>query len=174
MGMMVEGDWVSDPELKELRGSDGSFQRTPTSFREWVTADGSSGFPVEPGRYHLYVSKACPWAHRAAILRRLKGLEGAISLSSVAPFMGAGGWGFEGDFDDPLYGSEYLREIYAKADPSYTGRVTTPVLWDKENETIVNNESRDVSRMLDHEFASLAENDIDLCPLTCARRWTPP
>lgn len=167
MGMMVEGEWVSDPELKELRGSDGSFVRKPTAFREWVTADGSSGFPAEAGRYHLYVSRACPWAHRATILRSLKGLEGAISLSSVAPFMGAGGWEFggkEGDFDDPLHGSEYLREIYARADPTYTGRVSTPVLWDRQRETIVNNESRDIARMLDKEFDALAEKDLDLCP----------
>ena len=164
MGMMVEGRWVSDADLKELRGSDGSFVRKPSIFHERITADGSSGFPVEAGRYHLYVSRACPWAHRTTIIRSLKGLESSISLSSVAPFMGSGGWQFDADFDDPLHGADYLREIYAKADPAYTGRVTTPVLWDKERETVVNNESREISRMLTTEFEALAENDMDLCP----------
>lgn len=164
MGMMVEGQWVSDADLKELRGPDGSFVRKPSAFHDRVSGDGSSGFPVEAGRYHLYVSRACPWAHRATIIRSLKRLESSISLSSVAPFMGEGGWRFDADFDDPLYGADYLREIYAKSDPAYTGRVTTPVLWDKERETIVNNESREISRMLTTEFDTLAKNDVDLCP----------
>ncbi len=164
MGMMVEGRWVSDADLKELRGSDGSFVRKPSIFHERITADGSSSFPVEAGRYHLYVSRACPWAHRTTIIRSLKGLESSISLSSVAPFMGSGGWQFDADSDDPPHGADYLREIYAKADPAYTGRVTTPVLWDKERETVVNNESREISRMLTTEFEALAENDMDLCP----------
>lgn len=161
MGMLVEGEWRTE---NSFANEEGRFVRSETSFRDRVTADGSSGFPAEAGRYHLYVSWACPWAHRAVIMRKLKGLDDAISLSSVAPFMGEDGWTFSDDFTDPLYDSTHLRDIYTKADPDYTGRVTTPVLWDKERETVVNNESREVIRMLDTEFGEYAATDAKFLP----------
>ena len=160
MGMLVEGEWKTDGLPRDREGR---FVRSTTTFRDRVTADGSSGFPAEAGRYHLYISWACPWAHRTAILRKLKGLE-EISLSSVEPFMGEGGWRFSEDFPDPLHGARFLREIYTKADPGYTGRVTTPVLWDKEEQTIVNNESREIMKMLDTEFEALATTDENFYP----------
>lgn len=164
MGMLVAGEWKTEglPQDRE-----GRFVRSTTTFRGRVSADGSSGFPAEAGRYHLYVSWACPWAHRTAILRTLKGLEEAVSLSSVEPYMGEDGWAFSdvsGEFPDPLHGAGFLREIYTKADPGYTGRVTTPVLWDKQQQTIVNNESREIMKMLDTEFEDLATKDADFYP----------
>lgn len=164
MGLLVEGEWKTE---RQWAAEDGRFKRGKATFRDHVTADGSSGFPAEPGRYHLYVAWACPWAHRTAILRKLKGLEGAIGLSAVDHFMGEDGWFFSdepGAIPDTVNGASYLRDIYLKADGRYTGRVTTPVLWDKERGTIVNNESREIIRMLDHEFGGIAENDVDLCP----------
>ena len=163
-GMLVEGEWKTEREQED---EEGRFVRPSTSFREWVTADGASGYEAESGRYHLYISWACPWAHRTAIMRKLKGLEGAISLSSVEPYMGADGWAFSngsGGFPDPLYGASYLRDLYTKADPGYTGRVTTPILWDKKQETIVNNESREIMKMLDTEFDDFATRDDDFYP----------
>src|SRR5918911_5781007 len=127
-GMLVEGEWKTESRRED---EEGRFIRPSSAFRHFVTADGSSGYKAEPGRYHLYISWACPWAHRTAVMRKLKGLEGVISLSSVGPIMGEGGWAFSEAFPDPLYGMNYLREIYTKADTGYTGRVTTPVLWDK-------------------------------------------
>jgi putative glutathione S-transferase len=162
--MLVEGEWRTDGLPLDREGR---FVRSRTTFRGRVTADGSSEFPVEAGRYHLYVSWACPWAHRTAILRKLKGLEEAVSLSSVEPFMGEDGWAFSngsGAFPDPLHGAGYLREVYTMADPGYTGRVTTPVLWDKEERTIVNNESREIMKMLDTEFEGLATRDESFYP----------
>ncbi len=164
LGMLVDGEWTTHGIPKD---SDGRFVRSETTFRDWVTADGSSEFPVEAGRYHLYVASACPWAHRTVLLRKLKGLEDVISLSIVDPFMGSGGWVFSdapGAIPDEVNGASYLRDIYLKADPDYTGRVTTPVLWDKEKEKIVNNESRELIRMLDKEFDGLATEDADFCP----------
>ncbi len=163
-GMMVEGEWKTE---RQWQSTDGRFVRSATSFRDWITADGSSGFPAEAGRYHLYIAWACPWAHRTAILRKLKGLEGAIGLSAVGSFMGEDGWAFHdepGVIPDTVNGAHYLREVYAKADPDYTGRVTTPVLFDKETGTIVNNESREIIRMLDTEFEEFAAMDTDFCP----------
>jgi glutathionyl-hydroquinone reductase len=164
LGVLVEGDW----KVGSLKSDDkGRFVRSETTFRDRVSADGSSGFPVESGRYHLYVSWACPWAHRTAILRKLKGLEGEISLSSVEPFMDENGWSFSngaGEFPDPLHGAGFLREIYTRADPGYTGRVTTPVLWDKIEGKIVNNESREIMKMLDTEFEHLASKDANFYP----------
>ena len=164
LGVLVEGQW----KVGSLKSDEkGRFVRSETTFRDRVSADGSSGFPVEAGRYHLYVSRACPWAHRTAILRKLKGLEEGISLSSVEPFMGENGWAFSngtGPFSDPLHGAGYLREIYTRADPGYTGRVTTPVLWDKKEGTIVNNESREIMKMLDAEFEPLAWKDANFYP----------
>jgi putative glutathione S-transferase len=162
--MLVDGEWTTRGIPKD---KDGRFVRSPTTFRERVTADGSSGFPAESGRYHLYVAAACPWAHRTVLLRKLKGLEEAISLSIVDPFMGSGGWVFSdapGTIPDTVNGASYLREVYQKADPDYTGRVTTPVLWDKQEGTIVNNESREIIRMLDKEFEAFAAADADFCP----------
>ena len=163
-GAFVRGEWKTE---WQWQNTDGQFVRQATSFRDWVTADGSSGFPAEAGRYHLYIAWACPWAHRTAIMRSLKGLEGTIGLSAVGSFMGEDGWAFydePGVVPDPVNGAHYLREIYAKADPDYTGRVTTPLLWDKEAATIVNNESREIIRMLDTEFGEFATTDADLLP----------
>ena len=163
-GMMVEGEWKTE---RQWQNTDGRFVRSATSFRNWITADGSSGFPAEAGRYHLYVAWACPWAHRTAILRKLKGLEEAVGISAVGSFMGEDGWAFydePGVIPDAVNGAHYLREVYAKADPEYTGRVTTPVLFDRETETIVNNESREIVRMLDTEFGEFTTTDADFCP----------
>jgi glutathionyl-hydroquinone reductase len=164
--MLVEGEWRTE---RQRQDEEGRFVRAETSFRDRVTADGSSGYRAEPGRYHLYISWACPWAHRTAILRKLKGLEDAIGLSAVGSFMGDDGWAFydePGMIPDAVNGAQYLREIYIKADPNYTGRVTTPVLWDKDTGTIVNNESRDIIRMFDHEFDAVpgARSEVDFCP----------
>ncbi|HZC19921.1 MAG TPA: glutathione S-transferase family protein [Rubrobacteraceae bacterium] len=160
-GMLVEGEWRTGRHRED---EEGRFIRPSTTFRDRVTAAGSSGYEAEPGRYHLYISWACPLAHRTAILRKLKGLEGAISLSVVDPIMGEGGWAFSGAFPDPVNGASYLREVYTRAEPSYTGRVTTPVLWDRKKKTIVNNESREIVRMLNQEFEAFAKNDVDFCP----------
>ena len=154
--MMVEGEWKTEGDIPR---ENGRFKRSTTSFRGWISSDGSTGFPAEPGRYHLYVAWACPWAHRTAIMRKLKGLEDAVGLSAVGSFMGEDGWTFyeePGVIPDTVNGARYLREVYARADPGFTGRVTTPVLWDKETGTIVNNESREIVRMLDTEFGGIA------------------
>lgn len=165
MGKMVEGEWRTDWYES---GDDGSFQRPDTVFHDHVRADGSTDYLPESGRYHLYVAWACPWAHRTLITRKLKGLEDAIDVSVVHWFMGENGWEFKPEEDgctrDHLFGKEYLRQVYKDADDSYTGRVTVPVLWDKETGTIVNNESREIIRMFDHEFAGIAKNDVDLAP----------
>ncbi|HEX8790718.1 MAG TPA: glutathione S-transferase family protein [Polyangiaceae bacterium] len=150
MGFFVEGKWTTQGTASDAHGH---FVRESTQFHARVSADGSSGFPVEPGRYHLYVSLACPWAHRTILMRKLKGLEGAISMTVVEPLMLDDGWAFAAP--DEVNGARFLREIYLKAKPDYTGRVTVPVLWDKKRATLVNNESREVLRMLDHEFAPL-------------------
>jgi len=165
-GMLVEGEWITG---RKRQDEEGRFDRPETTFREWITTDESSGFEAEAGRYHLYVAWACPWAHRTVILRNLKGLEEVVSLSAVGSFMGDDGWAFydePGVIPDNVNGAYYLREVYQKADPSYTGRVTTPVLWDKETGTIVNNESRDIIRMFDHEFDAVpgARAGVDFCP----------
>ncbi|HEY5429139.1 MAG TPA: glutathione S-transferase C-terminal domain-containing protein, partial [Solirubrobacteraceae bacterium] len=146
-------------------GDDGSFRRQQSSFRNFVSDDGSSDFPVAAGRYHLYVARACPWAHRTLIGRRLMGLQDAIGVSFVNPLRDEHGWAFTGDgYDDPVNGYLLLSEAYAASDPSYDARVTVPVLWDKERSTIVNNESEDVLRMLSTVFAPLAEHPVQLYP----------
>src|SRR5215210_679042 len=163
-GAFVEGEWKTE---RQWKNTDGRFVRQATSFRDWITADGSSGFPAEAGRYHLYIAWACPWAHRTAIMRELKGLEDVIGLSAAGSFMGEDGWAFydePGVIPDNVNGAGYLREAYVKADPDYTGRVTTPVLWDKETGSIVNNESREIVRMLDTEFEEFATTDADFFP----------
>ncbi len=163
-GMMIEGKWTTDGNQLDPSGK---FNEIPTTFRDRVTADGSSGFKAEAGRYHLYVSLACPWAHRTLIMRELKGLNDAISVSIVDPIMSDKGWMFSeapGAIPDSVTHAQYLQEIYVKANPKYTGRVTVPVLWDKQTQTIVNNESREIIRMFDVEFAELATQKIDLYP----------
>ena len=164
MGKLVDGKWTNEWLQTSAKGD---FVRDETKFRSTVSADGSSGFRAEAGRYHLYVSLACPWAHRVLIARQLKGLQSAISVSVVHPHMAENGWEF-GEFPgatpDPVYGSKYLHEIYTRAKSDYTGRVTVPVLWDRERQTIVNNESRQILRIFDHEFDALGNPSVDLCP----------
>ncbi len=164
LGMLVDGKWTT--EWTE-RDSSGKFNRMPTKFRNWITADGSSGFKAVANRYHLYISLACPWAHRTLIMRSLKGLEDAIGLSIVDPVLADRGWAFSeapGTIPDTINGAQYLQEIYLKAKSDYTGRVTVPVLWDQETQTIVNNESREIIRMLDTEFGAITRTAIDLYP----------
>ncbi|MGV0024708.1 glutathione S-transferase family protein [Phormidesmis priestleyi] len=164
LGMMVDGKWTT--EWTE-RDESGKFNRMPTKFRDRVTADNSSGFKAESGRYHLYVCLACPWAHRTLIMRSLKGLEDAIGLSIVDPILSDKGWAFSeepGTIPDSVNHAQYLQDIYLKADPKYTGRITVPVLWDKQTGTIVNNESREIIHMFDLEFSEFAKSDIDLYP----------
>ncbi len=144
----------------------GAFVRQQSAFRDRVTAEGSSGFPAEAGRYHLYVSLACPWAHRTIIVRRLKGLEEAIGLSVVDPLRDERGWRFGPDFPDPLgNGWDHLAEAYAATDASFDGRVTVPTLWDTQTGRVVNNESADILVMLNDEFNAHAQNaELDLYP----------
>jgi len=168
MGLLVDGQWQDD--WYDTKASGGRFVRRDSAFRHWVQADGSTEFAPEAGRYHLYVSLACPWAHRTLIVRKLKRLEDAISVSVVHPHMGKQGWTFEnpdatpGCIEDTLNGARVLHEIYTRADASYTGRVTVPVLWDRERETIVNNESAEIIRMLGREFDALGDASLDLYP----------
>lgn len=165
MHQFVDGEWVPG---YEATNEDGEFERQETMFRNWVKADGDSEFPAESGRYHLYVSYACPWAHRTLITRALKGLTDAITVDIVDPYRNEDGWQFtpgkDGCTPDTASGFDYLRDVYLAADPECTGRVTVPVLWDKKKETIVNNESREIMRMLDIEFDRFATHDVDLCP----------
>jgi len=164
MGMLVNGVWQD----VGYDTKSGEFMRNESVFRDRVTADGSSGLRAEPGRYHLYVSLACPWAHRTLILRALKGLDETISLSVVDPYMGPEGWRFGDRPDctrDSVNGAALLREIYLKARRDYTGRVSVPALWDRKTATIVNNESADIIRMLNREFDAYASRDLpDLYP----------
>ncbi|MGH2915090.1 MAG: glutathione S-transferase family protein [Solirubrobacteraceae bacterium] len=144
---------------------DGSFRRQDSSFRHQVTGDGSSGFPVAAGRYHLYVARACPWAHRTLVGRALMGLQDAIGVSFVDPIRERDGWAFTGDgYADPVNDFALLAEAYRAADPGYDARVTVPVLWDRQRATIVNNESADILRMLCTAFAPLATHPVDLYP----------
>lgn len=159
MNMLYEGEWTTE---YDANNDDGEFERQTTTFRDWVGED--DRFPVEAGRYHLYISRACPWAHRTAMTRALKGLEDAVSLSLVEPVRIDDGWEFSETHPDPLYGEEFLRDVYLRAADEFTGRVTVPVLWDRERETIVNNESREIMRMLNEAFDPLARNDVDLTP----------
>jgi putative glutathione S-transferase len=169
MGMLVDGVWQDDV----ARTKDGHFVRPPTRFRNWVTPDGGpgpsgeGGFAAEPGRYHLYVSLACPWAHRTIIYRKLKALENVISLSIVSPEMLKDGWTFnkdEGSSGDAVNGKSKLSEIYVLADKRYTGRVSVPVLWDKQKKTIVNNESSEIIRMLNAAFDAFTNVHTDYYP----------
>jgi len=164
MGKLLDGEWVSDDYESD---EDGRFQREETSFRNWIRADGTGEFPPDSDRYHLYISRACPWAHRTAIMRRIKGLTNVITLSIVDPYMGEDGWFFsddEGCTPDTVNGKKYLREVYLEADSHYTGRVTVPVLWDKKEDTIVNNESAEIMRMFDVEFDDYADKNQSYYP----------
>ena len=170
MGLLVDGVWQDDvPRTNK----DGHFVRPATQFRKWVTADGSPGasgkgdFKAASGRYHLYVALSCPWAHRTIIFRKLKGLENAISMSIVSPDMLKDGWTFnkdEGSTGDTVNGKSKLSEVYLLADPKYTGRVSVPVLWDKERKTIVNNESAEIIRMLNSAFDAFTNVHTDYYP----------
>jgi len=165
MGLLVDGVWTD--AWYDTASSGGAFVRKDSAFRARVTADGSSGFPAAAGRYHLYVSLACPWAHRTLIVRRLKGLEDAIGVSVVHWLMRGDGWTFEtgdGATGDRLHGLAFLRDLYVRADPGYTGRVTVPVLWDTVRGTIVNNESSEIVRMLNAEFDAFGDPSVDLYP----------
>lgn len=171
MSLMVKGELRDDWFASEQ--ADGEFIRQDSRFRNWVTVDGSAGpggeggFRAEPGRYHLYVSLACPWAHRTLIFRALKGLGDIISVDVVHPHMGTAGWHFgefEGRFAENLYGQSHLHELYRMADPEYSGIVTVPVLWDKQRGTIVNNESSEIIRMFNSAFGAFTDNNTDFYP----------
>ncbi len=166
MGLLIDGAWHD--QWYDTKRSGGRFQRQESQFRKEVTSDGASGFKAEPGRYHLYVSLACPWAHRTLIFRKLKGLEDVIPVSVVHWHMGETGWEFRegpGATGDPLFGAGHLHEIYTRAKRDYTGRVTVPVLWDTRESTIVNNESAEIIRMLNSQFNAIAERpELDFYP----------
>ena len=166
MNQLVDGEWRTD--TYETTNEDGEFERQSTTFRDFIEDSPDAQFPAESGRYHLYVSYACPWAHRTLLVRALKGLEDAITVDVVDPFRAEDGWQFtpekEGCTPDSVNGFDYLREAYVEADPDATCRVTVPVLWDKKQGTIVNNESKEILRMLDTEMDRVAERDVDLYP----------
>lgn len=165
MGQLVDGVW-QDTWYDTAR-TGGRFERQQSTFRSWVTAGGEEGFAAEPGRYHLYASLACPWAHRTLIMRALKGLEALVPVSVVHWRMLEYGWTFEPDdgvVADPIQGAKYLYEVYRAADPRFTGRVTTPVLWDKKRATIVNNESSDIVRMFNSAFDRVGAREGDYYP----------
>ncbi|WP_318505121.1 glutathione S-transferase family protein [Photobacterium leiognathi] len=171
MGLLVDGKWHTD--WYDTKSTGGKFERKASSFRNWITKDGSAGitgeagFKAEPNRYHLYVSLACPWAHRAIIYRQLKGLDSMIPMSVVNAYMGENGWNFEagdGVVADPIFNAQFLHQIYTQADPDYTGRVTVPVLWDKHKQTIVSNESADIIRMLNSAFDDVGAVKSDFYP----------
>ncbi|MDF1598611.1 glutathione S-transferase family protein [Mesorhizobium sp. YIM 152430] len=171
MGLLVDGKWQD--KWYDTSKTGGRFERSQSQWRDFVTADGepaegrTRGFKAEPGRYHLYVSLACPWAHRTLIFRNLKKLEDVISVSVVHHFMGENGWTFKTDeaaTGDDLYGLDFLHQIYTKADPAYSGRVTVPVLWDKQEKTIVSNESAEIIRMLNSAFDEWGDARLDFYP----------
>lgn len=171
MGLLVDGKWH---DQWYDTSKDGRFQRSESAFRNWITADGAAGptgqggFKAESGRYHLYVSLACPWAHRSLIFRQLKGLAEHISVSVVHPHMLENGWHFGDDVaaatGDALFNSDYMHQIYTRAMPDYSGRVTVPVLWDKQRNTIVNNESAEIIRMFNSAFNGITANNADYYP----------
>jgi len=172
MGLLVDGTWHD--QWYDTASTGGKFVRSHSQFRNWITADGGTGpsgkagFAAESGRYHLYVSYACPWAHRTLIFRQLKGLEDHISVSAVHPDMLDQGWSFQTDdhgaIGDPLFGSDYAHQLYTRADPAYSGRVTVPILWDKAQNTIVSNESSEIIRMFNSAFNGLTGNTDDYWP----------
>ncbi|MBW3096131.1 glutathione S-transferase family protein [Pseudohoeflea coraliihabitans] len=171
MGMLENGVWKD--VWYDTKSTKGQFKRSQSAFRNWITRDGSAGpsgedgFKAEAGRYHLYISLACPWAHRTLIFRRLKGLEEMISLSIVDYHMGEEGWSFkarDGGTGDTLLGKQFLHQVYTEAKDDYTGRVTVPVLWDKQRQTIVSNESAEIIRMFNSAFADIAPPSPDFYP----------
>ncbi len=164
MGLLQNGQWVD--QWYNTQSSGGEFRRQDSRFRSWVTTDGAAGpsggegFKAEAGRYRIYVSLACPWAHRTLIFRQLKDLQDLIDVTVVEPLMLSNGW----EMNDDQYGLDYLYQLYLKADPDYEGRVTVPVLWDKHTQSIVSNESADIIRMFNGAFNGLTGNDIDYYP----------
>ncbi|WP_368644418.1 glutathione S-transferase family protein [Castellaniella ginsengisoli] len=171
MGLLIDGNWHD--QWYDTSGTGGRFVRSDAQFRHWITPDGSAGpsgeagFRAEAGRYHLYVSLACPWAHRVLILRALKGLEHMIGVSVVNPYMGEHGWTFDpgpGVVADPVGQAQYLYQVYLRAQPGYSGRVTVPVLWDLHRGMIVNNESSEIIRMLNSAFDGIGARDGDYAP----------
>ena len=172
MGLLQKGKWVD--RWYDTKSTDGHFIRKESQFRNWITKDGSvgktgkGGFKAENNRYHLYVSYACPWAHRTLIFRSLKGLEKIISLSIVNWFMGKNGWTFEegdGVIPDRLNKTKFLYQIYTIADPDYSGRVTVPILWDKKTNAIVSNESSEIIRMFNSAFDEIGAKEGDFYPV---------
>ena len=172
MGLLVDGKW--EDKWYDTKSNDGKFARDEAKFRNWVTADGSAGpsgeagFKAESGRYHLYVSYACPWAHRALIFRKIKGLAPHIGVSVVHPEMLSDGWTFASDYEgatgDRLFGLPFLRDLYTRDRPDMTGRVTVPVLWDKQSGRIVSNESSEIIRMFNSAFDGITGNRDDYWP----------
>jgi putative glutathione S-transferase len=171
MGLLVDGEWKD--EWYDTESTGGRFKRSESAFRNWITADGAAGssgapgFEAEPGRYHLYVAYACPWAHRALIFRKLKGLESMISLSVVNPIMKENGWTFEPGYKvqgDPIHGATYMHQVYTAAMSDYSGRVTVPVIWDKKRQTIVSNESAEIIRMFNSAFDGVGATEGDYYP----------
>ena len=172
MGKLIDGKWST--QGYDTASTGGAFRRSEASFRNWITPDGApgpsgtGGFPAEAGRYHLYVSYACPWAHRTLVFRAIKGLEDLITVSVVHPDMLDDGWTFRTDFPgatgDTLHGEDFLRDVYLRAEPNMTGRVTVPVLWDKVQNTIVSNESSEIIRMFNSAFDGLTGNTQDYWP----------
>ena len=171
MGLLVDGQWHD--QWYDTDSTGGKFERSESQFRNWVTADGSAGpsgeagFKAEAGRYYLYVSLACPWAHRTLILRTLKGLESMISVSVVNPYMREHGWTFiedTGVVADPLFQATYMHQIYTAADSKYSGRVTVPVLWDKQHNVMVSNESSEIIRMFNSAFDEIGAKPGDYYP----------
>lgn len=171
--MLVSGKWSATWHPVQAKDAKGGFVRGASQFRNWITTDGrpgptgEGGFPAEAGRYHLYVALTCPWASRTLMVRKLKGLEHVVSVLVAEPFLTDQGWRF-GDYPganrDTLNGATYLHELYTRINPLYTGRATVPVLWDKKRQTIVNNESADIVRMLNNSFGQFSKNGIDLYP----------
>lgn len=172
MGLLIDGVWRD--QWYDTKSTNGAFQRTEAKFRNWITADGApgpsgeGGFDAESGRYHLYVSYACPWAHRTLIYRAIKGLEPHIDISVVHPDMLGDGWTFSTDFEgatgDILHGVQFARDVYLRAEPTMTGRVTVPILWDKARDTIVSNESSEIIRMFNTAFNGITGNTDDYYP----------
>jgi putative glutathione S-transferase len=171
MGMLVDGKWHD--VWYDTDASKGRFVRSEAQFRNWITADGSAGpsgkggFRAEPGRYHLYISRACPWAHRTMIFRKLKGLEGMISISAVNSYMGAEGWTFDpgpGVIPDAINNARRIYEVYLAADPHYSGRATVPIVWDMHGHTIVSNESKEIIRMFNSAFDEVGATGPDYYP----------
>lgn len=172
MGRLVDGDWFD--QWYDTKSTGGKFVRSEPQFRNWITKDGSvgpsgqGGFKAEPGRYHLYASYACPWVHRVLIYRKLKGLEDHIGVSFVHWYMAENGWTFqiddEGIVGDHLFDFEFAHQIYTRADPEYTGRVTVPILWDRNTDTIVSNESSEIIRMLNSAFDGIGAKEGDYYP----------